>query len=68
MLRRPDLPDRHKRFRRRRKAGVACTTVEYDGPVLDLLIRLHWLLEGEAADRDAVGSAITRMIADAARR
>jgi hypothetical protein len=68
MLHRASIPDRHKRFRRRRKAGRACTTVEFDGPVLDLLIRTGWLLEGEAADRDAVGSAITRMIADAARR
>jgi len=36
--------------------------------VLDMLVRLHWLLEAEVTDRDAVGHAISRMITDAARR
>jgi len=32
------------------------------------LVRLGWLTESEVADRGAVGSAISRMLADAARR
>ena len=50
------------------KAGVACALVEFDASVLDLLVKLHWLQEGEASDRDAVGRAIGAMVADAARR
>jgi hypothetical protein len=68
MLHRASIPDRHRRFRQRRRAGVAVAQVEYTAEVLDMLVRLHWLLDGEAADRDAVGAALTRMIADAARR
>jgi hypothetical protein len=42
--------------------------VEYDAAVVDFLIRNLWLAEAEACDRDAVSAALTRMIADAARR
>jgi hypothetical protein len=71
MLKRPDSPpprERHRRFRRRRRAGIACTTVEYTAEVIDMLIRLAWLDEASASDRAAVGSAISRLVADAARR
>jgi hypothetical protein len=68
MLERPDIPDRHRRFRARRRAGKAVYQVELGGEELDLLIRTGWLLDGEACDRDAVGAALTRMLADAARR
>jgi hypothetical protein len=63
-----ELPDRHARHRARVKAGIACTTVEYSAEVLDLLVRLGWLTEPEASDRDAVGRAIGELIRDAARR
>jgi hypothetical protein len=42
--------------------------VEFDGPVIDFLIKLRWLDEASAADRDAVGRAIGALIRDAARR
>jgi hypothetical protein len=42
--------------------------VEYDAAVLDWLVRLGWLLEGEAADRSAVGRAIGAMLAASSRR
>jgi hypothetical protein len=68
MLNRPDIPDRHRRFRARRRAGRAIYAVELGAEELDWLVRLHWLQEGEAYDRDAVGAALSRMLADAARR
>ena len=69
MLHRPVPPvDRHARFRRRRRDGRAVDLVELGGEEREFLIRTHWLLEGEACDRDAVGAGITRMLADAARR
>jgi len=68
MLDRAPILDRHRRFRARWRAGIAVAAVEFDGPVLDMLVRLHWLLEAEVTDRDAVGHAISRMITDAARR
>ena len=68
MLDRAPIPDRHRRFRQRRAAGRAVYQVELGGEELEFLIRTHWLLEGEACDRDAVGAGITRMLADAARR
>jgi len=68
VLERPDPPDRHKRHRARVKAGRACCTVEFDGAVIDFLIRLGWLLEREAADRKLVGKAIGALIAASARR
>jgi hypothetical protein len=71
MLKRPDdppPPDRHKRFRRRQKAGVAVALVEFDGAVIDFLVKTHWLADAEASDRSIVARAITAMLADAARR
>ena len=68
MLHRAPIPDRHRRFRARRREGVACATVEYSAEVVDRLVRLGWLTESEVADRGAVGWAISRMLADAARR
>jgi hypothetical protein len=68
MLERPDIPDRHRRFRARQRAGRAIYAVELGAEELDFLIRTGWLLESEACDRDAVGAALSRMLADAARR
>jgi hypothetical protein len=42
--------------------------VELGGEELDFLIRTHWLLEGEASDKQAVARALTALVADAARR
>jgi hypothetical protein len=70
MLHRPAdrPPDRHRRFRQRRRDGKACYVIELNGEGLSFLIRTGWLLEGEADDRSAVGLAIGAMISDAARR
>jgi hypothetical protein len=64
----PPSRDRHARHRARRKAGVAVALVEYDGAVLDWLVRLHWLDEASASNRAAVGDAISRMVAASAKR
>jgi hypothetical protein len=64
-----DAPrDRHFRFRQRRKAGKAVAPIEFDGAVIDFLIKTSWLVESEACDRAAVGSAVSRMLAASARR
>jgi hypothetical protein len=70
MLKRPDdTPrDRHFRFRQRAKAGRACCMVEFDGAVLDMLVKLGWLTEGEVGDRRLVGESIARLLAASARR
>jgi hypothetical protein len=68
MLERPEPPDRHRRFRARRRAGKAVASVEYDALIVDLLVRTHWLPPDELHDRDSIGRAIGAMLADAARR
>ena len=68
MLDRGFIPDRHRRFRARRRAGKAVASVEFDAAVLNFLVKLKWLLEAEASDRGAVGRAIGALIRDAARR
>jgi hypothetical protein len=69
MLKRPDHPpDRHARFRARRRNGVACALVEFDAAVVDFLVKTHWLPADEIHDRDAVGRAIGAMLAASARR
>src|SRR5215831_11597628 len=59
---RPPPGDRHARYRSRQRDGKAVAPVEYDAAVVDWLVKLSWLLEGEACDRDAVGRAIGAMV------
>jgi hypothetical protein len=59
---------RQRRYRQRAAAGVWVIQIEVGAEVLDLLIRLRWLADADAGDKAAVGSAITRMLQDAARR
>jgi len=69
MLSRPDLPpDRHKRFRQRRRDGLACYTITIGASELEFLVRTGWLLESEVGDRRLVGDGIARMLAASARR
>jgi len=60
--------ERWRRYRERRQAGLACTQVQYDADVIELLIATHWLSEAHAADRRAVGIAIGRMLAASAKK
>jgi hypothetical protein len=59
---------RMRELRRRERAGLARSQVEYSGDVLTMLIRLRWLDESEADDARKVGSAISRLLADTAKR
>jgi hypothetical protein len=71
MLERPDPSPserRRRRYRARRAAGIAVAPVEYNGDVINFLIRSRWLQEAEVYDRGAVGRAISRMLAVSARR
>jgi hypothetical protein len=40
MLHRASTPDRHRRFRQRRRNGVACALVEFDASVVDFFVKL----------------------------
>jgi hypothetical protein len=42
--------------------------VEVNAEVLELLVRLGWVANQDAGDKRAVGAAIARLLADAARR
>jgi hypothetical protein len=58
---------RDQRHRERLRACKAVALVEYDGAVLDLLLRTGWAREEELSDAHAVGRAISAMLADSAR-
>jgi hypothetical protein len=64
--------ERRRRLRQRRKQGIVVAPVEVDRDLLNFIIdRLHWLSEGEAQDRYAIGRAITqgfRITRDASRQ
>jgi hypothetical protein len=63
-----------RRYRLRARRGVRCFRGEYDGQVLNFLLRTHWLAEADLRGGDergvdeAVGRAITALLRDAARR
>jgi hypothetical protein len=48
--------------------GLVPTMPDIGADEISFLIAMEWLDEADAADRRAVGCAIKRMIADAARR
>ena len=59
---------RKARYRKRQVCGVVSVPVEVDAAVVDFLIRTEWLTEREAADRRAVGAAVSRVLKDSAAR
>jgi hypothetical protein len=58
---------RWRRYRARQKDGLACTQVQYDAAVVELLTATGWLDERDVGDRGAVGVAIARMLAASAK-
>ena len=54
---------RDARYKARRDACRAVARVEFDGSILDFLIKTHWLAERDAADARAVGEAISMLAA-----
>ena len=73
MLHRPDpsqAEQRRRRYRERRRRGLAVYSVELGPEELEFLRRNLWVTEEEIAadDRQAIGEGIARMIAASARR
>ena len=58
--------DRFRRYRARVAAGRRVARVEFDGALLDFLIRCRWLNEADAGDSRKVGDAIGHVLEDAA--
>jgi hypothetical protein len=65
--RRHAASERTARWRSRAEAGKVVVGVEVGADVVDWLIRVQWLAERDAADRGAIGEAITAMLQDATR-
>lgn len=53
---------RDRRHRERLKAHKRVALVEFDGAILDLLLRTGWAREAELGDARAVGEAIARLL------
>jgi len=54
----PSHVARRRRYRQRQRDGRAVAPVEFDAAVLDWSVKLHWLTEAEASDRDAVTTSV----------
>ena len=59
--------ERLRRAAERRDRGVACYQVEIGPNTINMLIRLRWLAEDAASDRQRVEAALTAMIADSSK-
>jgi hypothetical protein len=70
MLERVDSGRRQRQaaYRRRQRAGKILVGVEVDAAVVDMLVAMHWLREGDAGDRSKIGAAISHMLADSSSR
>jgi hypothetical protein len=76
MLQRTPRPDRRRaadrarqrRCRELRRQGRAAYSVVADADVLDMLVKLGWLRDGDATDPRRVGRAISALLADAANK
>jgi hypothetical protein len=53
---------RDQRHRRRLREGRVVVPVEVDERMLTLLVRLHWLRECDAAEREKIAAAINRLL------
>jgi hypothetical protein len=58
---------RQARYRGRLRAGRILAPVEVDAAVVDFLVRLHWLREGDAASRAQIGAAVGAMLREASK-
>jgi hypothetical protein len=58
---------RTKRYRERSHKGIAIAPVPVSCAILDLLLGTHWLEVGESENRQQIGAAIGRMLADTAK-
>jgi hypothetical protein len=60
--RRAAARDRQRRHAARARRGVAVCCVEFDAPMLDVLVDLGYVAERDSADRAAIGRGITAAI------
>jgi hypothetical protein len=58
--------ERTRRYRRRLHDQLIIVPVTVTHGIIELLLDLHWLTEGVSEDRAEIGSAIARMLGDAA--
>jgi hypothetical protein len=58
---------RDRAYRRRRDACRICVRVELGADELELLLRTGWLLEGDAADAQEIGRAVSAMLSASSR-
>jgi hypothetical protein len=54
--------ERNRRWRKHLAAGEVVVPTVVGASALDLLIRLHWLCECDAHDRNHIGAAISRLL------
>ena len=59
---------RQRRCRAMRRDGKATYHVVVDGGVINQLVRLGWLRDSDATKPQCVGSAISRLLSDAAQK
>jgi hypothetical protein len=59
--------NRQRVYRSRVRNGQMVAPVEVGAEIVDLLVRLRWLDDRLAGERTVVGTAITRMLVDAAK-
>jgi hypothetical protein len=57
---------RDARYRRRLREGKIVVSIEVDGSVIDLLVRIHQLLERDSTNAKEIASAIKRTLAASA--
>ena len=60
--------EQQRRHRQRLAAGRRVYPVELDGPIIDLLVRLHWLDDGKTGDDRAVACAVYALLSDTAKK
>jgi ribosomal protein S8 len=58
---------RVRECRARQRRGVCLYAVEVNGAIIDMLVKLGWLLDQEATDKKLVSKALTAMLKDATR-
>jgi hypothetical protein len=66
--RREQRRDRQRRHRQRLADGRLSVAVDVGCNEVDMLVRLRWLPDQGVHDRDQIGAAIGRLLADSARR
>ena len=68
LLGRARRAERDRQYRRRKARALAVAPVEFDGEMVNFLLKARWLFPHEVEDRVAIGEAIEQMVRDAMRR